>query len=83
LLLALLGGGALATTILAALATVGARFGLTWKIGSLALSTALNIGRFWLGFRLLTAREVSSRTAPTSRPRQNAGGVKLARGEHV
>jgi hypothetical protein len=34
---------ALAATILAALATVGARFGLAWKIGSLALSTALNI----------------------------------------
>jgi len=61
LLLALLGGGALATTILAAIATVGARFGLTWKIGSLALSTALNVGLFWLGFRLLTAREVSWR----------------------
>jgi membrane protein len=58
LLLLLLGGGALAATILAALATVGARFGLTWKIGSLAISTALNIGLFWLGFRLLTAREV-------------------------
>src|SRR5579859_2225838 len=61
LLLLLLGGGALAATILAALTTVGARFGLTWKIGSLALSTALNIGLFWLGFRLLTAREVSWR----------------------
>ena len=61
LLLALLGGGALATTILAAIATVGARFGLTWKIGSLALSTALNVGLFWLGFRHLTAREVSWR----------------------
>jgi YihY family inner membrane protein len=61
LLLALLGGGALAATILAALTTVGARFGLSWKIGSLALSTALNIGLFWLGFRLLTAREVSWR----------------------
>src|SRR6185369_7671404 len=61
LLLALLGGGALAATILAALATVGARYGVTWKIGSLALSTALNIGLFWLGFRLLTAREVTWR----------------------
>jgi YihY family inner membrane protein len=61
LLLVLLGGGALAATILAALATVGAGFGLAWKIGSLALSTALNIGLFWLGFRLLTAREVSWR----------------------
>jgi membrane protein len=61
LLLVLLGGGALATTVLAALATVGARFGLSWKLGSLALSTALNVGLFWIGFRLLTAREVSWR----------------------
>jgi membrane protein len=60
-LLLLLGGGALATTILAALATVRARFGITWKIGSLALSTALNVGLFWVGFRVLTAREVSWR----------------------
>lgn len=60
-LLLLLGGGALATTVLAAFATVGTRFGLTWKIGSLALSTALNIGLFWIGFRVLTAREVSWR----------------------
>jgi len=60
-LLVLLGGGALATTVLAALATVGARFGISWKLGSLALSTALNIGLFWLGFRVLTAREVSWR----------------------
>jgi uncharacterized BrkB/YihY/UPF0761 family membrane protein len=61
LLLALLGGGALAATILAALATGGARVGLTWKIGSLALSTALSIGLFWLAIRLLTAHEVSWR----------------------
>src|ERR1041385_278967 len=61
LLLSLLGGGALATTLLAALPTVGARFGLAWQIGSLRLSTALNIGLFLLGFRLLTAREVSWR----------------------
>jgi len=60
-LLLLLGGGALATTVLAALATIGARFGISWKIGSLALSTALNIGLFWVGFRLLTVREVSWR----------------------
>jgi uncharacterized BrkB/YihY/UPF0761 family membrane protein len=55
------GRGAIAATILASLATVGTRFGLAWKLGSLALSTALNIGLFWLGFRLLTAREVSRR----------------------
>ncbi len=61
LLLLLLGGGALATTILASLATVGAHFGISWKIGSIGLSTALNIGLFWVGFRVLTAREVSWR----------------------
>jgi membrane protein len=60
-LLSLLGGGLLATTILASLATVGARFGIVWKIGSIALSTALNVALFWVGFRVLTAREVSWR----------------------
>jgi membrane protein len=61
LLLLLLGGGALATTVLAAVTTVGAGFGVSWKIGSLAFSTALNVGLFWLAFRVLTAREVSWR----------------------
>ena len=61
LLLIVLGGGALATTVLAGLATVGTQFGASWKIGLLTLSTALNIGLFWLAFRLLTARDVSWR----------------------
>jgi uncharacterized BrkB/YihY/UPF0761 family membrane protein len=61
LLLLVLGGGALATTILGGLATVGAGLGISWKIGSIVLSTALNIGLFWVGFRVLTAREVSWR----------------------
>ena len=61
LLLLVLGAGALATTILGGLATVGAGFGMTWKVGSVVLSTALNIGLFWVGFRVLTAREVSWR----------------------
>ena len=60
-LLSLLGGGLLATTILASLATVGARFGMVWKIGSIGLSTALNVALFWVGFRVLTAREVGWR----------------------
>jgi membrane protein len=61
LLLLVLGGGALATTILAGLGSVGTHFGLAWKVGSIALSTALNIGLFWLAFRLLTAKDVSWR----------------------
>src|SRR3954470_20382522 len=61
LLLLVLGGGALGTTILASLATFGASYGLAWKLGSLALSTALDFGLFWLAFRLLTARNVTWR----------------------
>jgi membrane protein len=61
LLLLLLGGATIATTILAGLSTAGAELGLLRKIGSLALSTALNMCIFWVGFRVLTAREVSLR----------------------
>jgi YihY family inner membrane protein len=61
LLLVVLGGGALGTSVLGSLATVGASFGVAWKIGSLVLSTALDFGLFWLGFRLLTAHNVTWR----------------------
>jgi YihY family inner membrane protein len=61
LLLLVLGGGALATTILASLGTFGASYGSAWKVVSVAASTLLNFGLFWLGFRLLTARDVSWR----------------------
>ncbi len=54
-LLVLLGGGILATTVLAGLGSFGASYGIEWKIGSIALSTVLNIGLFWVAFRLLTA----------------------------
>jgi membrane protein len=60
-LLVVLGGGVVGTTVLSGLATVGTHFGPVSKIGSLVLSTALAIGLFWLGFRLLTAAEVSWR----------------------
>ena len=52
----------LATTVLAGLGSFGASYGVAWKIGSIALSTALNIGLFWVGLRLLTARDVSWRS---------------------
>jgi YihY family inner membrane protein len=61
LLLLLLGGGTLTTTVLASVASFGAGFGLPWKLGSLALSTAVNFGLFWVGFRILTAADVSWR----------------------
>jgi YihY family inner membrane protein len=60
-LLLLLGTGALATTILGGLATVGSHFGVFWKIGSVALSAALNVGLFWVAFRVLTVRDVTWR----------------------
>jgi inner membrane protein YhjD len=61
LLLLALGGGALATTILSGLGTFGASYGIVWKIASVALSTLLDIGLFWIAFRLLTTADVSWR----------------------
>lgn len=62
LLLLVLGGGVLATTVLGSLATVGAQFGIAWKIASVILATTLNFALFWLGFRLLTTKAVSWRS---------------------
>jgi membrane protein len=53
-LLLVLGGGVLVTTGLGGLGTFGAHYGIAWKLGSIALSTLLNIGLFWVGFRVLT-----------------------------
>jgi hypothetical protein len=61
MLLLLLGGGALLTTALGGLGTIGAPLGIGWKIASIALSTMLNFGLFWVAFRLLTAYDVGWR----------------------
>lgn len=60
-LLLLLGGGALLSTALGGLGTVGAPLGVGWKVASIALSTGLNFGLFWVGFRLLTSYDVGWR----------------------
>lgn len=62
LLLVVLGLGTLAATGLGALGTIGASFGLAWKVAAIIASTLLDFGLFWLGFRLLTVREVSWRS---------------------
>ena len=56
-MLALLGGGAIATAVLAGIGTFGATYGLSWKLGSIVLSTLLNFALFWVAFKVLTARE--------------------------
>jgi YihY family inner membrane protein len=61
LLLVLLGGGALAATVLGALGTAGASFGIGWKLGGIGASTVLDFVLFWVAFRLLAARTVSWR----------------------
>ena len=61
LVFVLLGGGVLATTVLTGLAAFGAGYGLAWKVGSIALSTGLNVGLFWVAFRVLTAKDVTWR----------------------
>lgn len=62
LLLVLLGSGAVATTILSGLGTFGASYGVGWKVASIGLATVLDIGLFWLAFRLLVADNVGWRS---------------------
>jgi len=61
LLLAVFGLGTIAATALAGLGTVGASFGVATKVGAVVASTVIDFGLFWLGFRLLTVRDVSWR----------------------
>ena len=61
LLLGVLGGGLLATTALSAAGTTGGRYGIAWKVASIALSLVLDFLLFWVGFRVLTAHDVGWR----------------------
>lgn len=61
LLLAVFGVSTLAATGLGALGTIGASFGIAWKLAAIAGSTLIDFALFWLGFRLMTVRDVSWR----------------------
>jgi len=61
LLLVVLGGGVVATTILAGLGTSGTASFLPLKVIGLVAAAAVNVGVFLLGFRVLTVRDVSVR----------------------
>ena len=61
LLLAILGVGAISSTALGALGTVGAGYAAAWKVAAVLASTLLNVGLFWLAFRLMTVRDISWR----------------------
>jgi membrane protein len=58
LVLAVLGGGLLATTALAGIGTVGVHYGLEWKVASVVLSTLLDFALFWIAFQVLTTLHV-------------------------
>jgi YihY family inner membrane protein len=60
-LLLVLGGGVLASTALGSIATIGASFGVAWKILAFAASLVLQFFLFWAAFRLLATREISWR----------------------
>lgn len=62
LLLLVLGGGLLAAAVLSGASTVGANYGIAWKLGSIVLSTLLDFALFWVGFRVLTTKDVSWRS---------------------
>jgi inner membrane protein YhjD len=61
LLLLVLGSGVLATTILGAVASADAGLGVLSKVVSILLSTVVDFGLFWVGFRVLTSRDVGWR----------------------
>ena len=58
LLLGVLGGGLLATTALAGAGTTGVKYGLEWKVASVALSIVLDFILFWIAFQVLTTVDV-------------------------
>jgi len=58
LLIALLGGGVLAASVLSGLGA-GGRFGLALQIVSFAGSLVVNFGLIWVGFRVLTPGKVA------------------------
>jgi len=61
-LIAVIGPGILATIVLSSVAGgTGHIGGVFSHIAAIAVSLVLNIGLFWVGFRLATAREVSFR----------------------
>jgi membrane protein len=62
LLLLVLGVGAVGTTVLSGLGTVGSSYGTAFRIVAIALSVVFDIGLFWTAFRLLTPGEVSTRS---------------------
>jgi len=51
----------LSTTILTAATSAGLDYGTPWKAVTIALSTLLNFGFFWVGFRALTAGDATWR----------------------
>lgn len=61
LLLVVLGAGAIATTVLGTLGTVGTGFGPAWKALAIVLAVALDFMLFWVAFRALTSRAVGWR----------------------
>ena len=58
LLLAVLGGGLLATTALSGAGTTGARYAIQWKAASILLSILLDFVLFWIAFQVLTTLDV-------------------------
>jgi membrane protein len=58
LLVIAIGAAALGATALSFLGTFGSSVEALWKIGSVALSTVLAFGLFWLAYRTLTIAEV-------------------------
>jgi membrane protein len=64
-LLAVVGGGLIATTVLAGLASATTDFATAWKVGSIVLSTALDFVLFWCVYRILVSADIPWRQLRT------------------
>jgi membrane protein len=55
LVVLVLGAGVVGATALGGIGTAGGHLGLAWKLAAVVFSTVMDVGLFWLGFRLLTS----------------------------
>jgi membrane protein len=61
LLLLVIGGGAVLSTLLAGVGTNSSSYGAAWKVAGIVLSVLLDFGLFWVSFRVLTHKDVTWR----------------------
>jgi YihY family inner membrane protein len=62
LVVLVIGTGVVGATALGGVGTAGGHLGVAWKLAAVVLSTVMDVGLFWAGFRLLTSGVVTWRS---------------------